>query len=55
MGKNIFWRKFGVWHDKRRAAKVAKTLREPGENQVRARVVKEVCWRVEYADLTRTL
>ncbi len=46
--KAIYWRKSATFTDKRRAKRQAKMLRAPGEHRVRARIVKETYWRVDY-------
>ena len=45
------WHRLGAWADKRVARKRAKNLRLPDEygRKIRARIVREVYWRVEYA------
>lgn len=45
-----FWRKYGAVKNKRRARSIAKGLRAPGDDKVRARIIKEVWWRVEYME-----
>lgn len=44
------WIKDSEWNDKRRAKRRARHLREPGEDRVKARIVRVVSWRVDYAD-----
>lgn len=43
----IVWQGHSSWDRKTRAHSVAKELRAPGDDKVRARVVREVSWRVE--------
>lgn len=44
------WLKHSVFNRKSRATKTVAMLRAPGEHSVRARIIKEVWWRVEYAE-----
>lgn len=48
-----WWKKIGTWTDKRRAKRQARGLRLAGEDRGRARVVKEVYWRVDYLVVER--
>lgn len=42
------WCNANAYKDKRRAKREANMLRAPGKHKTRARVVKEICWRVKY-------
>ena len=43
------WIKQGAWRDKRRARRIAKMLKAPGDCKVwKVRIKREVDWRVEY-------
>lgn len=43
------WIRYGAWKHKATAKRLARGLRAKGEDKVRAKIVKEVWWRVEYA------
>lgn len=45
----ITWYDAGAWKDRRRARKVAAQFREKGDGKSRARITKEIYWRVEFA------
>lgn len=45
------WYTSGEYVDKRRAKRLARELRAPGKDRVKARITKKIYWKVEYADL----
>ena len=45
----ITWHDAGAWKDKRRAKRCAANFWKEGEGKSRARIKKEIYWRVEFA------